>query len=195
MRYEKGHKEATRERIIETAASRFRRDGIDSVGVADLMAEAGLTHGGFYSHFTSKEDLVRAVVDQAAARSAVRFQARVDEGGLEAWIRSYLRPGHRDNPGNGCIFPALSAELARHPKATRKSITTRMGSLSEEIQARLPRSMKPAQKRKVAIGIFSTLVGALQISRAVEDATLSDEVLESGIASALSLAQIAPASA
>ena len=83
MRYEKGHKEVTRQRIIETAAARFRKDGIEGVGVADLMAEAGLTHGGFYSHFSSKEELIKAAMEEASAVSAIKFDKRVEEGGKE----------------------------------------------------------------------------------------------------------------
>ena len=83
MRYEKGHKEATRQRIVETAAARFRKDGIEGVGVADLMAEAGLTHGGFYSHFASKEELVREAMNAASSRSQANFAQRIAESGLE----------------------------------------------------------------------------------------------------------------
>jgi AcrR family transcriptional regulator len=192
MRYEKGHKEATRLRIIETAAARFRRDGIESVGVADLMSDAGLTHGGFYSHFSSKEDLVRAVVEQATSRSAENFQRRTDEGGLEAWIRAYLRAQFRDQPEKGCLVAALGSELARHPKSTRKCLTELLAERSADVQKFLPPTMKPAQKRRTAIGIFATLVGALQMARTVENETLSDEILEAGIASALTLAHITP---
>src|SRR5277367_6434987 len=120
MRYEKGHKETTRRRIIETAAARFRKDGIESVGVADLMAEAGLTHGGFYSHFASKEDLVKAALEEASAHSVRNFARRIEEGGLEAWIRGYLRKEHRDHPEKGCVAAALGSEVVRHPKTTRK---------------------------------------------------------------------------
>jgi TetR/AcrR family transcriptional repressor of nem operon len=195
MRYEKGHKEATRLRIIETAAARFRRDGIESVGVADLMSDAGLTHGGFYSHFSSKEDLVRAVVEQAVIYSAENFQRRIDEGGLEGWIRSYLRTQHRDAPEKGCFVAALGSELPRHSKVTRQCFTKRLVTLTSDIQKFLPSSMKPAQKRKTAVGIFATLVGALQIARTVDDVKLSDEILDAGIASALTLAHLAPVAA
>lgn len=190
MRYEKGHKETTRRRIIETAANRFRKDGIEGVGLADLMAEAGLTHGGFYSHFSSKEDLVKAAMEEAASRSAEKFNQRIEEGGLEAWIRSYLRTGHRDHPEQGCALAALASELARHPKATRKGFTERLEKLTSAIESHLPAGMASALKRKTAVGIFSTLVGAIQMARAVDDPGLSDEILESGIASALTLAQI-----
>jgi TetR/AcrR family transcriptional repressor of nem operon len=190
MRYEKGHKEITRRRIIETAAARFRKDGIGGVGVADLMAEAGLTHGGFYSHFASKEDLVRAAVEAASGDSAQRFDQRVKEGGLEAWIRGYLRTGHRDHPERGCIVATLAAELARHPGTTRKGFTQKLEKVTTDIAAHLPADMAPALKRKTAVGVFAILVGALQMARAVDDTAFSDQLLEAGIASALNLAQI-----
>jgi TetR/AcrR family transcriptional repressor of nem operon len=190
MRYEKGHKETTRRRIIETAAARFRRDGIEGVGVADLMAEAGLTHGGFYSHFASKEELVKAAVEEASAVSAIRFDKRVEEGGLEVWIRSYMRTEHRDHPEKGCVVAALASELARHPKATRKGFSTRLAKVTAKIEDYLPSKMTPVQKKKTAVGIFGMLVGALQMARAVDEPKASDEILEAGIASALALAQI-----
>jgi len=190
MRYEKGHKELTRRRIIETAAARFRKDGIEAVGLADLMAEAGLTHGGFYSHFSSKEDLVKAAIEEAAVVSAGRFKERIEEGGLENWIRSYLRTGHRDHPEKGCVVAALASELARHPQATRKGFSEKLAKVLKAVESHLPANMTPAVKKKTAVGIFATLVGAIQMARAVDDAQVSDEILEAGIASALALAQI-----
>jgi TetR/AcrR family transcriptional repressor of nem operon len=190
MRYEKGHKETTRRRIVETAAARFRRDGLESVGVADLMAEAGLTHGGFYSHFSSKEDLVRAAMEEASGRSVERFNQRIAEGGLEAWIRSYLRTAHRDHPEAGCAAAALAAELARHPKATRRGFTERLAKLTSAIEAQLPAGLTPTQKKKTAVGVFATMIGAMQLARVVDDPALSDHILEAGIASALALARL-----
>ncbi len=192
MRYEKGHKETTRRRIVETAAARFRKDGIEGVGLADLMAEAGLTHGGFYSHFSSKEDLVKGAMEEASCHSAQNFNRRIEEGGLEAWIRAYLRTGHRDHPEKGCAVATLAAELARHPKATRKGFTENLAKVTVAVESHLPASMAPALKRKIAVGIFSTLVGAMQMARAVNDPELSEEILEAGIASALTLARINP---
>lgn len=195
MRYEKGHKETTRRRIVETAAARFRKDGIDGVGLADLMAEAGLTHGGFYSHFSSKEDLVRAAMEEASAHSSQNFDRRIEEGGLESWIRGYMRPGHRDHPERGCAVAALASELARHPVATRKGFTEKLSRVTASIEQHLPTGLSSALKRKTAIGIFATLVGALQMARAVSDAELSEQILEAGITSALALAHIkSPAS-
>jgi TetR/AcrR family transcriptional repressor of nem operon len=193
MRYEKGHKENTRRHIIETAAARFRRDGIESVGVADLMAEAGLTVGGFYSHFDSKEDLVREAMNEASSRSKERFERRIAEGGLENWIRMYLRTEHRDHPEIGCSAAALAAELSRHSPATRRGFTKNLVGLLESVEAHLPSTMTPKVKRKAATGIFATLVGAIQMARVVSDPAMSEEILEAGIASALTLAQITPA--
>jgi AcrR family transcriptional regulator len=190
MRYEKGHKETTRRRIVETAAARFRKDGIEGVGLADLMAEAGLTHGGFYSHFSSKEDLIKAAMEEASCHSITNFSRRIEEGGLEAWIRGYLRTAHRDHPEKGCAAAALASELARHPKATRKGFTENLAKVTTAIEAHLPAGFSPALKRKTATGVFATLIGAMQMSRVVDDPVLSDEILEAGIASALTLAQI-----
>jgi len=190
MRYEKGHKETTRRRIVETAAARFRKDGIEGVGVADLMAEAGLTHGGFYSHFSSKEELVKAAMEEAAGHSVQNFNRRIEEGGLEAWIRGYMRTGHRDHPEKGCVVAALASELARHPQSTRKGFSERLAKVLIAVESHLPTSITPALKRKTAVGIFATLVGAMQMARAVDDPKISDEILEAGIVSALTLAQI-----
>ncbi len=190
MRYEKGHKEITRQRIVETAATRFRKDGIESVGVADLMAEAGLTVGGFYSHFDSKEDLVRAAMEEAASRSEAKFERRINEGGLENWIRMYLSSGHRDHPEEGCTVAALATELSRHPQSTRTGFTETLSKLLKAIASHLPAPMSPAQKTKTALGLFAAMVGSVQMARAVTDPRLSEQILEAGISTALSLAQI-----
>ncbi len=190
MRYEKGHKEATRQKIVETAAARFRKDGIEGVGLADLMAEAGLTHGGFYSHFSSKEDLVRAAVEEASCVSSSRFAKRTEEEGLEGWIRYYLHAGHRDHPERGCVAAALVGELARRPGSTREPFTENLSKVISSISGLLPGRQSPETKRRTAIAIFSTLIGALQMARAVSDPALSKEILEAGTSSALALAQI-----
>jgi TetR/AcrR family transcriptional repressor of nem operon len=189
MRYEKGHKESTRQRIIKTAAARFRKGGIHSVGVAGLMSEAGLTHGGFYSHFSSKEDLVRQALAETSAWSRENFNRRNQEGGLEAWIRNYMRTGHRDHPEQGCAVACLAAELARHDKSTRGAFTGNFTQFISDIASKLPVKRGEAVDRKVALAIFSTLVGALQLSRTVNDEQLSTEILEAGVKSALALAE------
>ncbi len=190
MRYDKGHKETTRQRILETAAARFRKDGIEGVGVADVMAEAGLTVGGFYSHFDSKEDLVREAMNVSSNGSRIRFDQRIEEGGLEAWIRFYLSTGHRDHPEMGCSAAALGAELARHPKASRACFGENMIRVANAIETHLPKTIKPAERKKTAVGIFATLIGALQMARTVPDPEVSQQILDAGLACALSLAHI-----
>jgi len=133
------------------------------------------------------------VMEEAAFNSMQNFNRRVEEGGLEGWIRAYLRTGHRDRPEAGCVVATLAAELARHPKSSRKPFTDRLAQVRSSIEEHLPAGMEPPRKKKIAIGVFSILVGALQMARAVNDPMLSDEILEAGIASALELAQIKPA--
>jgi TetR/AcrR family transcriptional repressor of nem operon len=125
MRFEKGHKQATRQRIVETAAAKFRKDGVEAVGIAGLMAEAGLTHGGFYAHFDSKEELVREAISAAldATRARMDRAALKHEAGLEGIIRSYLRASHRDTPEQGCAIASLSSEIARHEYPTRAAFS------------------------------------------------------------------------
>lgn len=193
MRFEKGHKEQTRQRIIETASRKFRKEGVAATGIAGLMAEAGLTHGGFYAHFTSKEDLVRAALEAALDQAQSRRQEVLDKAppgpeSLKALIRFYLRPSHRDTPEQGCATAALVSEIARHEPETRAAFTTRLRRLLAQIAAALPPELDEAEREKLAIGLFGTLMGSLQIARAVDDPALSDQILESGAQAAFTLA-------
>jgi TetR/AcrR family transcriptional repressor of nem operon len=186
MRFEKGHKAATRQRIVEVASERFRKDGVAAVGIAGVMADAGLTHGGFYAHFGSKEDLVREAMAAAFESTKARPQRELKPGesALEQRIRSYLRPAHRDTPERGCAAAALVAEVARHDPATREAFTEALEGILGLIAEQLPEG---AARRATAIGIFGVMIGALQLARAVADPVLSDEILESGIQAALRL--------
>jgi AcrR family transcriptional regulator len=189
MRFEKGHKAATRQKIVEIASERFRKDGVAATGIAGLMADAGLTHGGFYAHFESKEALLREAMDAAFTGTKARLErAAEDGGGLEGYVRRYMRPSHRDTPEKGCAVAPLVSEIARHEDSTRAFFTDKLESIVERIMAMLPPAPRVQQKR-TAISIFSVMVGALQISRAVTDKEFSDEILESGIQAALRLAE------
>src|SRR3954463_2798635 len=116
MRYSKDHKQATRQRILEAAGRRFKQDGIDGAGVATVMSDAGLTNGAFYAHFSSKEDLVANVLADQLRAQRQSFDAQdPDRAGLEAFIRAYLSPEHRDNCADGCPSAALLDEIARPP--------------------------------------------------------------------------------
>jgi TetR/AcrR family transcriptional repressor of nem operon len=184
MRYAKGHKDATRRHIVKVASERFRRDGIEAVGVAGLMAGAGLTHGGFYSHFSSKEALVCAANSDALRKSRAELAEAGAREGLPGIVRAYMKPVHRDRPERGCAFAALAAEIARHPKATRSALTGEVEAHVALIAARLPTG-----DRQAAIAILAVMMGALQLARAVADKTLSDQILESGMSAALTLAE------
>ena len=124
MRYGKDQKQATRQRILQAAGRRFKQDGIDGAGVAAVMSDAGLTNGAFYAHFASKEDLVANVLaDQLRAQRQNLDSQPADRAGLEAFIRSYLSPQHRDQAADGCPSAALLDEIARRPAATRQVFT------------------------------------------------------------------------
>src|SRR3954467_7104992 len=138
MRYSKGHKQATRRRILEAAGRRFKQDGIDGAGVAGVMSDAGLTNGAFYAHFASKEDLVANVLaDQLRAqRHSFDAQPR-GRAGLEAIVRSYLSPRHRDECADGCPSAALLEEIVRRPAATRQVFTDEVLAIADQMASRL----------------------------------------------------------
>jgi TetR/AcrR family transcriptional repressor of nem operon len=189
MRYEKGHKDTTRQRIVEVASGQFRAHGIAAAGLAGIMAKAGLTNGAFYAHFDSKEDLVRTVICHALGgrEQKLRTAAERDDG-LEALIRDYLSPRHRDHPGGGCPTAAMVAEIARHPTKTRDAFTGRVSAFIELIASRIEKGSSRT-RRKNAFAIYGMMVGTLQLARAVNDRRLSDEILDSGVAAALALAR------
>ncbi|HUO00738.1 MAG TPA: TetR/AcrR family transcriptional regulator [Bradyrhizobium sp.] len=188
MRYEKGHKAATRQRIIDTASRQFRENGVAAVGIAGIMSGAGLTNGAFYAHFNSKEDLVETVLGNALRRREERLRTASETNeGLEAVIREYLAPSHRDRPSGGCPTAALVAEVARHPRATRDVFTGKVSTFIELIATQI-REGSADERRRRAIAVYGMMVGALQIARAVNDRKLSDEILESAVDAALALA-------
>ncbi len=188
MRYEKGHKDTTRQHIIDVASRQFRGHGVASVGLAGIMSDAGLTNGAFYNHFESKEDLVQAVLANALDRREARLRAvAAEDAGLETMIRDYLSPRHRDRADDGCPTAALVAEVARHPKSTRDAFTAKVQTFIELIATQI-HAGSVAERRRNAVAIYGMMVGTLQLARAVNDKKLSDEILESGVAAALALA-------
>jgi TetR/AcrR family transcriptional regulator, transcriptional repressor for nem operon len=183
-RYDKVHKQATRQRIIETAGHRFKQDGIDGSGVATLMADAGLTNGAFYAHFSSKDDLIAHVVADQLDTQAESFRALPPgRAGLEGFLLEYLSPQHRDNPADGCPSAALLDEIARCPAGTKHAYTDGAQAILEEIAARLAPE-DPQSARAKALGLYTIAVGTLQVSRVVSDPKVADEVLEQGIQNA-----------
>jgi TetR/AcrR family transcriptional regulator, transcriptional repressor for nem operon len=187
VRYGKDQKQATRRRIVEAAGRRFKEDGIDGAGVATVMSDAGLTNGAFYAHFTSKEDLVAHVLaDQLRAQRQSLDSEPSDRAGLEAFIRSYLSPQHRDQCADGCPSAALLDEIVRRPAATRQVFTDELMGVIDDIASRLdPTDVEVA--RTDALAVFGLMVGTLQLARALTDRDLSDQLLARGVETALKL--------
>jgi AcrR family transcriptional regulator len=188
MRYEKGHKETTRQHIVDVASRQFREGGVAAVGIAGIMSAAGLTNGAFYVHFESKEDLVRAVFTDALERRDRGLQGNLERNeSLKESIRDYLSVRHRDHAGSGCPTAAMVAEIARHPQKTQEVFTDNVERIIVLIAGRL-RSRSVAERRRKAMAIYGVMVGSLQMARAVNDTKLSDEILENALEGALTLA-------
>jgi TetR/AcrR family transcriptional repressor of nem operon len=187
MRYSKDHKQATRQRILEAAGRRFKGDGIDGAGVAAVMSDAGLTNGAFYAHFASKEDLVANVLaDQLHAQRHSFDTHPSDRPGLEAFVRSYLSPQHRDQRADGCPSAALLDEIARRPAATRQVFTDELMGVIDDIASRLDPTDAEAA-RIDALTLFGLMLGTLQLARALTDRDLSDQLLAGSVDTALKL--------
>ncbi|MBY3377998.1 TetR/AcrR family transcriptional regulator [Rhizobium laguerreae] len=177
MRYEKGRKDTSRRRIIDVAIERFRTDGIAGSGLATIMKDAGLTNGAFYPHFPSKADLVRETLSDALSKQAVWLREVLDEGGLDGVIDFYLSPEHRDNPGLGCASAALLPELARQPEETRGMYAEQSRILVLLLAEALPADVEA--REDVAYAFFATLIGTLQLARAVNN-EVSGRILQAG---------------
>jgi TetR/AcrR family transcriptional repressor of nem operon len=187
MRYSKDHKQATRRRILEAAGRRFKQEGIDGAGVAAVMSDAGLTNGAFYAHFASKEDLVANVLADQLRAQRQSFDAQPpDRGGLEAFIRSYLSPQHRDEYADGCPSAALLDEITRRPAATKQIYTDELMGVIDDIALRLdPTDPEAAQTH--ALSLFGLMLGTLQLARALTDRDRSDQLLARGVETAIKL--------
>jgi TetR/AcrR family transcriptional regulator, transcriptional repressor for nem operon len=187
VRYGKQHKQATRQRILETAGRRFKRDGIDGSGIATLMADAGLTNGAFYAHFASKQELVAtAVADQLRNQRESLGTLAPGRAGVEQYVREYLSVQHRDNPDDGCPSAALLDEIGRCTQATKRAYTDGLLAMVDDIAARLAPHDPPSARTKT-LSVFALMVGTLQLSRALADRQLADAVLEQGSHNALAL--------
>jgi len=192
VRYGKEHKLATRRRIIEMAGRRLKRDGIDGSGVATVMADAGLTNGAFYAHFASKEDLVATAVSDQLREQRERLAAVAPgRAGLEQIVRAYLSPEHRDNPEEGCPSAALLDEIGRCADLTKQAYTDSVLAFIDDIAARLA-PHDPQSARVKTLSVYALIVGTLQLSRALADRQLADDILEQGIRNALTVLDAAP---
>lgn len=180
-RYTSDRKSETRRRILETAARRFKQDGIDGSGIAAIMSDAQLTNGAFYAHFASKDDLVANVLaNQMRGWQENLGSSPVGRAAIEEFIRGYLSPRHRDHPETGCPSAALLDEIARCDKATRRVYTKAIEEFIDVVAAHLSPD-DPSAARTQAIGLITVLVATVQLARAVTDRQLSDDILESGI--------------
>jgi len=168
---------ANREKILEVAATLFRERGYDGIGVADIMKRAGLTHGGFYGHFPSKDDLAAEVTSRVLGREGwlERLTGRANPS-LTDVVRKYLTRRHRDDAGHGCLLAALGSDVMRQPRSVRHAFTEGL-RLRIAVLARV-RAGRSAARRRKALATMAGLVGALMLSRAVDDPRLSDEILE-----------------
>ena len=181
MRKSKQEAAATRQRIIKAAAAAFRKNGIAGTGVSDLMGAASLTHGGFYRHFDSKDQIVAeactAAVDSLVEQLAAAASGKSPQRGLKTIVEKYLSAAHRDEPANGCPLAALGSELARGDEGTRAAATHAFLKLVEVIAAQFGKT-RPDVARRRALVAAATMIGALTMSRIVTDSELSASILQ-----------------
>ena len=188
MRYSREHKQETHDRIVKKASVRLREKGAYGIGVADLMKEAGLTHGGFYAHFDSREALVIEAFAYAMDRSMENWRKITGEASPEKRLaliaEAYLSTLHRDNPGTGCSIPALGAEIARESPKARKAFAGKLDEMIEQLADYIPNLPRKAA-RKQAVATLATMAGTMLLARIAGSSELSDEVLKAGRDSAL----------
>jgi TetR/AcrR family transcriptional regulator, transcriptional repressor for nem operon len=180
MRVSRQKASENRERIIDAAGALFREKGFEGIGVADIMKAAQLTHGGFYGHFVSKDDLIVQASERAMALSAMNWTevtAGAPKNPYAALLNHYLSPRHRDDRGHGCAFAALGGDAARCGKPVQSAFARGLEPLIEIIAEAIPGRSKSRRRRK-ALAALSELVGALMLARAVGEPALSNEILD-----------------
>lgn len=183
-RYRVDHKEATRQRLLDSASRRFKQDGFDGAGIAALVADAGLTNGAFYGHFDSKNDLIACVVAQQLTDSATRIAALPEgQAGTDAFVAAYLSPAHRDDVACGCPSAALLDEIVRGDLATRDAYTLGLRAVVTSIARRLDPA-DPATATNDALALYALLVASVQMARAVTDPNLSEQILSAALVNA-----------
>ena len=180
MRYEPDYKAKTRQKVLAEAAKTMRAEGVQGMGVAAVMAKAGLTHGAFYAHFESKDDLISETIKEMALAARDRFDTVTaelrPEDALRAYVAFYLSPRHRDNTETSCPLPWLAGEIPRLGAPSRKRYGASVAGLTELVASRL-RAMEHADAEGAASSVVAELVGALALSRAVGEKAQSDAIL------------------
>lgn len=183
MRYAKEHKQETHARIVKKASVKLRERGAHGIGVADLMKEAGLTHGGFYAHFASREALVVEAFVYAMDRSIVAWRKKTEAmppaERFAAVVEGYLSVAHRDDPGRGCALPALAAEIGRESLRTRRAFAAKFEEMVEMLAAQISDASAEAA-REQATAALATMVGTLILARVGGSGKLSDDILAAG---------------
>lgn len=175
----KADKAASHDRIVDIAAAQMRRSGINGVGVAELMRQAGLTHGGFYRHFESRDELVGAAVERALAHGSARTMAASGQGGrpaLEAIVDDYLSPAHRGHPEAGCAVAGLAEDISRGDDRIRSAYGRQVEQYLDLLAGLTPGADASGDRRRASL-VLSALVGALVMARAIGEGGLSDEIL------------------
>ena len=177
-------KEVTHERIVEVAARAIRRSGYDGTGVADIMKEAGLTHGGFYAHFASREAMLAEAADRAGAEtvaaSAGIAAAASPEQALESLLRVYLSKAHVEGAERGCPIVALGSEMPRQAPEVRRAATRRIKEMIDVVARQSPDWGQPGAHEHALVTV-ATMVGTLLLARAVDDAKLSDALRKAAL--------------
>ena len=193
MRYSESHKQETHGKLVKIAAKMLREKGPDGFAVAELMNEAGLTHGGFYAHFESKEACVAEALHEVFAQMARHTQKSVDglppRHALATVIDLYVSPRHRDSIGDGCPLTSLNSDMPRQPQTVREAFDSGVKTMVATMKSRLS-SAGVDNAEGLASAILAAMVGAVSMARAVSDKTLSDELLvaaRSGIKARLGL--------
>ena len=177
MGHSQQDKEKNHAQIVEIAAQKMRESGTEGPGVAEIMKAAGLTHGGFYKHFDSRDDLVAEAVEAAIAQGRDGIAEVIDgaDDPLAAFVDWYVSPIHRDDPGTGCAVVALGADAARADERVRAAYTGQVERYVAQMEELLGGEGEDVRRR--AIAAVSEMVGAVLIARAVGDEALSEEIL------------------
>ncbi len=180
MKTSRAQVEQNRENLLKAASEGFRRKGFDGIKLSEIMSDVGLTHGGFYNYFASKDDLVARACEMSLARQADKLRAAKDGDPateLTAYFERYLTAENRDDPGQACVFPSLAADVSRQGAPVKRVFTE---GLADYLGALGDISDKTGDKSQPenAIAILSTLVGAMVLARAVDDTDMSDAILK-----------------
>ncbi len=177
-------KEATHERIVDAAARAIRRSGYAGTGVADIMKDAGLTHGGFYAHFDSRETMLAEAADRAGAEGVDTLEriaaAAPPQHALQALLRAYLSRAHVEDAETGCPVAALGSEMSRQAPEVRRAATRRIKEMIDLVARQSPDWGQPDAHER-ALATVATMVGALLLARAVDERTLSDALRKAAL--------------